>query len=157
VASSIYSEVELSQFAIIFECPRLIKLINSWGVRVLSKPALVKFWESRKGDSGKAEQAMTAWYKITMNGDWQNFTDLKQTFGTADQVGSCVVFDAGGNHYRLIGRINYRMGILYVLRVMDHVEYDKKLWIKLCGCKTPPPPSKPKPKTTKPKGREKQR
>lgn len=31
----------------------------------------------------------------------------KQTFGSADQVGNCVVFDVGSNRYRLIGRVLY--------------------------------------------------
>jgi mRNA interferase HigB len=149
--------LDLSQFAIIFECQKLgKKLDGGCGVRVLSKPALIKFYESRKGDSQQAEQALTGWYKTAKNSDSQIFADLKQTFGTADLVGNCVVFDVGGNHYRLIGRINYRMGMLFILKVMDHEEYDKKLWVKQCGCKSPPPKSKPKSKMT-PKGRDKHR
>jgi hypothetical protein len=39
----------------------------------------------------------------------------------------------------LIGRVNYAKGIVYVLRVMDHREYDKNLWVESCGCFKPPP------------------
>jgi hypothetical protein len=49
------------------------------------------------------------------------------------------VFDVGNNRYRLIGRLNYRAGIVYVLKVMDHKEYDKKRWVDDCGCRRPPP------------------
>jgi len=28
----------------------------------------------------------------------------------------------------------YRTGILYVLRIMDHDEYDKNKWPEQCGC-----------------------
>ena len=118
-------------------------------MRVLAKPALIKFWQSRKGDSLQAERDLNAWYTAAKNGRWKDFGALKQTFGSADQVGNCVVFDVGNNRYRLIGRINYRMGMLYVLKVMDHHEYDKRMWIDQCGCRTPPPESKPK-KTTPP-------
>lgn len=78
--------------------------------------------------------------------DWANFAELKQTFGSADQVGNCIVFDVGNNRYRLIGRVNYQAGIVYVLKVMDQAEYDKKLWPAECGCHRPPPirPAAPK-------------
>jgi mRNA interferase HigB len=73
------------------------------------------------------------------SGDWPNFGALKQTFGSADQVGNCVVFDVGNNRFRLIGRVFYAAGKLYVLKVMDHEEYDNGRWIDDCGCYEPPP------------------
>ena len=57
-------------------------------------------------------------------------------------MGNCVVFDVGNNRYRLIGRVNYARGIVYVLTVMDHAEYDKGRWIGDCGCHEPPPKRK---------------
>jgi mRNA interferase HigB len=117
-------------------------------VRFLSKPALVKFWESRKKDPREGERDLTAWYTAAKSAHWKDFGALRQTFGSADQVGNCVVFDVGNNRYRLIGRINYRAGMLFVLKVMDREEYDRRLWIEQCGCKRLPPKSKPKPKKT---------
>jgi mRNA interferase HigB len=49
------------------------------------------------------------------------------------------VFDVGNNRFRLVGRINYQKGIVYVLRVMDHTEYDKNRWPDECGCFRPSP------------------
>jgi mRNA interferase HigB len=108
-------------------------------VRVISKRRLRQFWESRKSDAAVAERDLAAWYKLARNATWDNFGALRQTFGSADQVGNCVVFDVGNNRFRLIGRINYSRGIIYVLRVMDHAEYDKRSWIDDCGCHKPPP------------------
>ncbi len=71
--------------------------------------------------------------------DWDHFGALRQTFGSADQVGNCVVFDVGNNRFRLIGRVFYTTGKLYILKVMDHREYDKGRWIDDCGCHEPPP------------------
>jgi hypothetical protein len=31
---------------------------------------------------------------------------------------------------------------VYVLKVMDHAEYDKASWIDACGCYEPPPKRK---------------
>jgi len=108
-------------------------------VRVISRRRLREFWKSRKHDAALAERDLAAWHKLAKNAEWSNFAALKQTFGSADQVGNCTVFDVGNNRYRLIGRVNFRKGIVYVLQVMDHKEYDNRLWIDDCGCRRPPP------------------
>ena len=108
-------------------------------MRVISKRRLREFWESRRHDAEVAQRNLSTWYKLARNAKWANFGALKQTFGSADQVGNCVVFDVGNNRFRLIGRVNYGKGIIYVLRVMDHAEYDKNLWVDDCGCHKPPP------------------
>jgi mRNA interferase HigB len=125
-------------------------------VRIISRKRLVDFWESRTHDAEAAETDLSRWHTIVLKADWPNFAGLRQTFGSADQVGNCVVFDVGNNRFRLIGRVNYRMGIVYVLRVMDHREYDKKLWAGDCGCHEPPPKhpaAEKKPATGKSAGR----
>lgn len=108
-------------------------------MRVISKRQLREFWESRKHDTEIAERDLSAWYKLVKAAEWSNFGALKQNFGSSDQVGNCVVFDVGNNRFRLIGHINYKKRIVYVLRVMDHSEYDKRHWIEGCGCHKPPP------------------
>ncbi len=110
-------------------------------MRVISKRRLIEFWGSRKTDdeSRLAERDLTSWHTLARGADWDNFGALKQTFGTADAVGNCVVFDVGNNRFRLVGRINYHAHIIYVLKVMDHAEYDKKSWVDSCGCNDPPP------------------
>ncbi|MBL6832338.1 MAG: type II toxin-antitoxin system HigB family toxin [Pirellulales bacterium] len=55
-----------------------------------------------------------------------------------EQIKPAVVFDVGTNRYRLIGRVFYPRK-LYVLRVMDHEEYDRVPWASQCGCHSPPP------------------
>jgi mRNA interferase HigB len=122
-------------------------------VRIISRRRLCEFWEARKHGAAIAERDLSTWYKTTRNAEWGNFASLRQTFGSADQVGNCVVFDVGNNCFRLIGRINYAKGIVYVLRVMDHQEYDKQLWVEACGCHRPPPARPPAAKKTPPKGK----
>ena len=108
-------------------------------MRVISNRTLREFWKCRKNDSEIAERYLVAWRKVAEHVEWSSFSSLKQTFGSADQVGNCVVFDVGNNRYRLIDRVNYARGIVYVLKVMDHAEYDKKRWADDCGCHSPPP------------------
>jgi mRNA interferase HigB len=122
-------------------------------VRIISRRRLREFWGSRKSDSAIAERDLSAWYKIAKHAEWANFGALRQTFGAADQVGNCVVFDVGNNRFRLIGRVNYARGVIYVLRVMDHAEYDKKRWVDDCGCHRPPPRRPVMPKRSPPEAK----
>src|SRR6266581_9391435 len=98
-------------------------------MRIISRRRLREFWQARKHDSKRAEQDLAVWHQAAKSAAWDNFGGLRQTFGSADQVGNCVVFDVGNNRFRLIGRVNYVKGIVYVLKVMDHAEYDKASWI----------------------------
>jgi len=111
--------------------------VDEDGMRVISRSRLRSFWETWR-NRADAERALSAWYKIASKVEWANFAGLKQTFGSADQVGNCVVFDIGNNRYRLIGRVFYPHK-LYVLRVMDHEEYDRVPWASQCECHSPPP------------------
>lgn len=38
--------------------------------------------------------------------------------------------------------MNYAKGIVYILKVMDHAEYDRGRWVNDCGCREPPPKRK---------------
>lgn len=108
-------------------------------MRIISRKRLREFWQSRRGDAAAAERDLAVWFWLARGADWGTFAALKQTFGSADQVGNCVVFDVGNNRYRLVGRVNYARGIVYVLQVMDHAEYDRNRWPEECGCHRPPP------------------
>jgi len=118
-------------------------------MRVISKSRLKRFWESPAG--GHAEQPLLAWYAHVNNKSvaWQNWSDVSASFGNADLVGNCVVFNIGGNKYRLIARILYPSQKVFILRVMTHKEYDKNKWKKECGCFNAPPKRRYKKKTVK--------
>jgi len=75
---------------------------------------------------------------------WQFWGDVKASFAGASIVGDCIVFNIGGNKYRLISRIRYATQKVFVLKVMTHGEYDEDKWKGECGCFEPPPPSKNK-------------
>ena len=68
---------------------------------------------------------------------------MKAEFGTASLVGNCVVFNIGGNKYRLVTRILYPSQKVFILKVMTHEEYDEDTWKEECGCYSPPPGRRP--------------
>jgi mRNA interferase HigB len=75
-----------------------------------------------------AEASLTAWHRTLQKANWQNLTELKQTYPAADLVSRYVVFNIKGNKYRLITRIVYRSQTVFVIAVMTHEEYDLGKW-----------------------------
>ena len=110
-------------------------------MRVIAFKALRDFWTDPKSPAG-SEGYLRAWYTATVGATWHHFAELRNTFGSADVVGDCVVFDVGNNRIRLIGRVRYadatRGGIVYVLAVLTHAEYDENKWPDDCGCHRKP-------------------
>ena len=75
-----------------------------------------------------AEEALDHWYHAVRKAQWRNFSDLRATFGSADQVGKFVVFNIGGNKYRLIAQIYYKDAVILIRHVLTHKEYDTGSW-----------------------------
>ena len=113
-------------------------------MRVISKARLKQFWQTP--GQAEAEGPLRAWYTHVNSKrlSWQSWADVKASFASASIVGDCVVFNIGGNKYRLITRIRYRTWKDFVLKVMTHREYDDGNWREECGCFEPAPPSKKK-------------
>lgn len=111
-------------------------------MRVISKARLKQFWKVPGHQA--SEGPLRAWYTHVSNRTvaWQSWGDVKAEFGTASLVGNCVVFNIGGNKYRLVTRILYPSQKVFVLKVMTHKEYDEDKWKEECGCYSPPPPQK---------------
>lgn len=61
---------------------------------------------------------------------WKNFTDLRGTFSSADYVRPFVVFNVGGNKYRIIAEVFYSEDIVRISGVLTHAEYDREGWKK---------------------------
>ena len=92
-------------------------------MRVIAFRRLRDHWKlPGRGDS---EQPLKSWYAIVTKADWHHFAGVKSQFRTASAVGERVVFNIGGNKYRLVTYINYRFHIVYVRFVGTHPEYDE--------------------------------
>jgi mRNA interferase HigB len=114
-------------------------------MRVISKARLRQFWEHPGRED--AEGPLRAWYGHVNNStvSWDSGADVKGSFGSANIVGDCIVFNIGGNKYRLISRIRYATQKVFVLLVLTHREYGEDKWKGECGCFEPPPRKEPMP------------
>ena len=93
-------------------------------MHVISKKKLREFWKRYP----KAKSPLEAWFQVATHAEWESFADVRKAFKSADSVGRFVVFDIGGNKYRLIVAIHYNRGTLFVRHVLTHAEYDDGKW-----------------------------
>ena len=94
-------------------------------MRIISKTALVNFYRIHP----ESRERLEAWYRTCKACNAANFSELKQTFQTADYVPKFTVFDVGGNEFRLVTVIHYDKQRVFIREVLTHAQYDK--WTKL--------------------------
>ena len=80
--------------------------------------------------NARSRSSFAAWTSRTKHSQWQQPSDIKETFSTADLLGNGtdrVVFDIGGNNYRMICKYSFgeRQVHLYVCWIGTHAEYDE--------------------------------
>jgi mRNA interferase HigB len=93
-------------------------------MRVIAKSALVNFWSQPQGADAKA--ALQSWYDEAIKADWKTPQHVKDQYRGASICGNNrVVFNIGGNKYRLIVEMQYRVGIVWVKFIGTHARYDQ--------------------------------
>ncbi len=91
-------------------------------MRVIAKRTLRKFWEKHS----TAKQPLLSWYKAVQTVNWQNNAEIKERFSTASIINATrVVFNIGGNNYRLICIVKFDKQIIFIRFIGTHKEYDK--------------------------------
>jgi mRNA interferase HigB len=91
-------------------------------MRVISREPLRNFAAKHP----QASQLLDAWYRRVRHAAWQTPADVKRDYGTADILpDNRIVFDIGGNNYRLIVRMNYHRQAIYIRFIGTHAEYDR--------------------------------
>ncbi len=93
-------------------------------MHIISHKMLREFWQ-RHPDS---ETALARWFKILRFSEFDSFQDLRAVFPSADKVGDLVVFNIGGNKYRLITAVHFNRGKVYIRHVLTHEDDSKGTW-----------------------------
>ncbi|MCF6252457.1 MAG: type II toxin-antitoxin system HigB family toxin [Methylococcaceae bacterium] len=92
-------------------------------MKVLGKNILEQFYEKHTD----SKSALVAWHKDTCDATWNTPQDIKNRYGSADFLSdNRVIFNIKGNNYRLVIQVRYQNGIIVVLWVGTHAEYDKQ-------------------------------
>ena len=93
-------------------------------MRIISRKTLGEFY--KREDCKDAKGPLDVWWHEAKKAKWKSWTDIKETYRSASVLkGNLVVFNIGGNKYRLVVKINYSVQIVYIRFVGTHKEYDK--------------------------------
>jgi len=93
-------------------------------MRVIAKSTLVRFWQQAGHED--AQGPLESWHDVALQATWTTPQDIKAQFGQASICGNNrVVFNIGGNKYRLVVEVQYRCGIVWVKFIGTHERYDQ--------------------------------
>ncbi|HEX3808575.1 MAG TPA: type II toxin-antitoxin system HigB family toxin [Rhizomicrobium sp.] len=92
-------------------------------MQIIAKRTLKLFWMRYP----RAEGPLRAWHAMVDKARWSGPADVKALFGrTVDFVGdNRIIFDVGGNKYRLVVHVAYGYKRVLIKFVGTHSDYDK--------------------------------
>ncbi len=90
------------------------------GMNVITLKTLIEFWTLYP----EAEAPLRAWVKHMRANEYASFSDVHDEFGSADWVHGFIVFNIGGNKYRLIILPNFEGKRFYVEAILTHGQYN---------------------------------
>jgi mRNA interferase HigB len=93
-------------------------------MHIITRKRLLEFSEKHPDSS----ESLDRWYRIIKRSSYDKFSELRNTFPQADKVGNFIVFNIGGNKYRLIAYIVFQTKKVYIRQILTHSEYDKDKW-----------------------------
>lgn len=92
-------------------------------MKIISRNTLIRFW----GKYPDSEQPLKAWFDEIQVTTWKTPNELKRQFRNASVISNKrVVFNIKGNDYRLIADVEYRIGLVFIVWIGTHKDYDKK-------------------------------
>lgn len=93
-------------------------------MRVIAKSTLRRFWSQKRYND--AQGPLEAWHDEACLAKWKTPQDIKDLYASASFCGSNrVVFNIGGNKYRLVVEVQYTASIVWVKFMGTHAQYDK--------------------------------
>jgi len=93
-------------------------------MRIFSRKTLKEFWELP--NYSNSEQPLKSWYDEAKKATWKTPNEIKAQYSNASILKEDrVIFNIHGNRYRLIIKINYDFGVIYIRFVGTHEAYDK--------------------------------
>ncbi len=92
-------------------------------MKIISRRKLREFWT--RGDCKDSKQPLLSWFKEVEKAEWKSPADPKKLYRSADFVGKGrIVFNIGGNKYRLVVWVKYSIKLVLIKWVGTHAEYN---------------------------------
>ena len=93
-------------------------------MRVIAKSTLKRFWE--QPGCGDSRGPLESWHEEASKARWTSPQSVKDQYANASICGNGrVVFNVGGNKYRLVVEMQYRAQIAWVKFIGTHQQYDR--------------------------------
>lgn len=86
------------------------------------------YWEKHP----VSEEVLDDFYRKISRVKADSIVELRRTFPTADRLGGCMVFNVGGNNYRVIAHVAFDLQIVWIRFVLSHAEYSQERWKTDC-------------------------
>ena len=92
-------------------------------MRVLGEAVVARFEQKHPA----SRRPLQRFLEIARAAGWPHFPALRQTFAAADYSASGkIIFDIGGNKYRLLATVSFEKQIVLIERVLTHQEYSRE-------------------------------
>ncbi len=89
---------------------------------IIARRTLREFWEAEHAD---AEQPLRAWFAEASRAVWNSMAEIKVRFPAASVIDAeRVVFNIGGNKYRLVVKVWFPGQTLWIKFIGTHRRYD---------------------------------
>ena len=90
-------------------------------MRVIAVATLREFW----AEHPTSEQPIKSWLHEVKGANWTGPVEIKQHYATASILkGGRVVFNIGGNKFRLVVQVAYQTQVVFIKFVGTHAQYD---------------------------------
>lgn len=91
---------------------------------VYGKRLVAKFGQKHAA----SRKSLARFPHIAEHASWKHFPEVKETFPATDfapKTGT-LIFDIGGNKYRLLAVVDFEEQVLDIMEVLTHEEYNRK-------------------------------
>jgi mRNA interferase HigB len=93
-------------------------------VRVFGEAVIAGFAKKHPASRRPLQRFMA----VARSALWPHFPAVKETFSAADYAPATgtLIFNIGGNKYRLVARVDFEEQLLVIQSVLTHREYDRE-------------------------------
>ena len=93
-------------------------------MHIISRSTLKEFWG--QPEYRDSQSCLKSWFAEASSAEWKTPAEIKQQYSTASIIhNNRIVFNIAGNKYRLVVKIHYNTGIIYIRFIGTHAQYDK--------------------------------